>query len=69
MGRKPMASVQYQLHKASNGQYWWRVVSLGNYKVLASSETYVARSDAVHAANLVREGSSGADFFDQTGES
>lgn len=63
-----MAEVQYQLHKASNGQYWWRVVSDGNYKVLASSETYVRRDDAIHGANLVRNGSTGAEFIDHTGE-
>lgn len=59
-------SVRYELrHDRSKAQPWyWRVVSLGNWKVLATSETYHNRDDAIHAANLVRQGSAGAEFVD-----
>lgn len=64
-----MAEVQYQLHKSSSTSqpYYWKVVSVGNWKTLATSETYVSRDDAIHAANLVRSGSGGAEFNDHTG--
>lgn len=62
------AQVEYQLHKASGNQhYYWRVVSTGNNKVLATSETYWNRDDAIRAGNLVRLNSgSNADFKDHT---
>jgi uncharacterized protein YegP (UPF0339 family) len=64
-----MASVAYQLHKSASSTqpYYWRVVSAGNSKVLATSETYVNKSDAIAGANLVRLGSgSDAPFTDYT---
>ena len=64
-----MADVEYRLHKGASVQaYWWTVVSTGNWKTLAKSENYYNRNDAIHAANLVRQGSSGASFTDHTGE-
>lgn len=65
-----MASVEYQLHKSatSTQPYWWRVVSTGNGRVLATSETYFNRQDAISAANLVRQGSQDAGFTDHTGD-
>lgn len=65
-----MASVEYQLHKSATAAqpYWWRIVSTGNGRVLATGETYYNRSDAINAANLVRQGSQGAGFTDHTGE-
>jgi uncharacterized protein YegP (UPF0339 family) len=64
-----VADVEYRLHKGSAAQqYWWTVVSAGNWKTLATSETYYNRNDAINAANLVRNGSTGAKFIDHTGE-
>lgn len=64
-----MANVEYRLHKGSSAQqYWWTVVSTGNWGTLATSETYYNRNDAINAANLVRQGSAGANFTDHTGE-
>lgn len=60
------AQVEYQLHRASGNQhYYWRVVSAGNGKVLATSETYWNKDDAINGANDVRLGSgSEAKFVD-----
>ena len=64
-----MADVEYRLHKGATAQpYWWTVVSTGNWRTLAKSENYANRNDAIKAANLVRQGSAGAEFKDYTGE-
>lgn len=64
-----MADVEYRLHKGTTVQpYWWTVVSVGNGRTLAKSENYYNRADAINAANLVRLGSGGAEFFDLTAE-
>ena len=63
-----MANVEYQLRKSNSPSqpYYWRVVSTGNSQVLATSETYVNKADAINGANLVRNGSAGAAFNDYT---
>ncbi len=43
--------------------YFWRIVS-ANGRVLAHSETYVNRQDAINAANAVKENAYGAPFTD-----
>ncbi|GAA1250411.1 hypothetical protein GCM10009633_23940 [Janibacter melonis] len=64
-----MAGVEYQLCKGTSDQpYWWRVVSLANRQVLATSETYYNRQDAISAAQLVRASSKDASFKDYTGD-
>lgn len=63
------AQVEYQLRRAESGNqgYYWRVVSTGNRQVLATSETYWNRDDAIRSANLVRlQSGNNADFFDHT---
>jgi uncharacterized protein YegP (UPF0339 family) len=61
-----LANVRYELQRADSGRYRWQIVSLGNRKVLASSEAYETRFDAVAAVNLVRNGSTGAELVDRT---
>ncbi len=61
-----LANVRYELQRGERGTYRWQIVSLGNRKVLASSESYATRFDAVAAVNLVRNGSSGAELVDRT---
>lgn len=61
-----LANVRYELQRSENGMYRWQIVSLGNRKVLASSECYESRFDAVAAVNLVRTGSNGAELVDRT---
>ena len=47
--------VRYEIRRASGTQpYYARAVSLGNHKVLMTSETYYAKSDAIHVANLMK---------------
>jgi uncharacterized protein YegP (UPF0339 family) len=60
-----LANVRYELERLEGGSYRWQVVSLGNRKVLASSEAYPTRFDAVSAVNLVRNGSMGAELVDR----
>ncbi|MDR5698837.1 YegP family protein [Agromyces aerolatus] len=61
-----LANVRYELQRGDSGTYCWQIVSLGNRKVLASSEAYATRFDAVAAVNLVRNGSTGAELVDRT---
>jgi uncharacterized protein YegP (UPF0339 family) len=61
-----LANVRYELQREACGTYRWQVVSLGNRKILASSEPYESRYDAVAAVNLVRTGSNGAELVDRT---
>jgi len=61
-----LANVRYELERSEGGRYRWQIVSLGNRKVLASSEGYESRFDAVAAVNLVRNGSTGAELVDRT---
>lgn len=58
--------VRYELHRARSGtqHHYFLIRAVGNSKVLATSETYYNRQDAIHAANLVRNGSAGAEFID-----
>jgi uncharacterized protein YegP (UPF0339 family) len=61
-----LANVRYELQRSECGRYRWQIVSLGNRKVLASSDPYETRFDAVSAVNLVRNGSVGAELVDRT---
>lgn len=58
--------VQFELRYTPKGsQHWfWEIRSVGNRKILATSETYYNREDAVEAANLVRFNAGTAQFFD-----
>jgi uncharacterized protein len=45
--------MQFEIHRASGGQYYWRIVA-SNGQVLATSETYYNKADAQSAAESVR---------------
>ena len=63
--------VYFQINKNQNNYahpYWWVVKSSGNHQVLATSEMYVRKQDAISAINLVKSGASGASVYDNTGE-
>lgn len=45
--------------------YYFRIVA-SNGRVLASSETYVNKQDAVNAVNLIRQNAATAEFYDYT---
>jgi uncharacterized protein YegP (UPF0339 family) len=57
--------MQFQVHRSSNGQYWWRIVA-ANGRVLASSETYHNKQDAINACGVVKAGAAGAPIYDHT---
>lgn len=64
-----MATLDFQIRKANGVQpYYWRIVSTGNSSVLATSETYYNKQDAINAADIVRKNSASSDFTDYTGE-
>lgn len=60
--------IRFELHSSSNPfqPYYWRIVSTANGRVLAHSETYVHRQDAVNAVNLVKANAYGSAFLDYT---
>jgi len=55
--------MQFEIRRASGGQYYWRIVA-SNGQVLATSETYYNKADAQHAAELVRSSSVTAPIYD-----
>jgi uncharacterized protein YegP (UPF0339 family) len=50
---------------SNSGQYWFRIVA-DNGATLASSEQYVAKQSAIHAAGLVKTGAGSAPIYDET---
>lgn len=70
VGRHPerCTCVQFEIHKATNGQYFWRIVA-SNRQVLATSETYYNKSDAQRAAQSVKTNAASAPIVDKTGTS
>jgi uncharacterized protein len=57
--------MKFEIHRASGGQYYWRIVA-GNGQVLAVSETYYNKRDAQAAAEIVQRGAADARIFDHT---
>ena len=55
--------IEFQLHRAINGQYYCRIVA-SNGEVLFISETYHTKQDLVHAANVVRAYATSAHILD-----
>jgi uncharacterized protein YegP (UPF0339 family) len=54
------------IYEASNGQYYFTIETGTNYKVLATSETYWNKDDAIHACNLIKLGAANASILDMT---
>jgi uncharacterized protein YegP (UPF0339 family) len=61
--------MEFQLRRSNSRtqSYYWRIVA-SNGQVLATSETYVHRRDAINAAESVRRNAGGSNFLDYTGE-
>jgi uncharacterized protein YegP (UPF0339 family) len=55
--------LRFEIHRASGGQYYWRIVA-ANGQVLATSETYYNKADARSAAESVRSLAVSAPVFD-----
>lgn len=55
--------MKFEIHRASGGQYYWRIVA-SNGQVLATSETYYNRTDAQAAAESVKSQAGSAPIDD-----
>ena len=60
--------VRYEIRRSNSTwqPYYFRAVSVSNNAVLATSETYVSKADAMRAVNILRGYSSGASVVDLT---
>lgn len=63
-----MSNLQFQMWNSNSATqpYYWRIVSVLNGKVLATSETYARKADAEHAINLVFSNAASATYLDKT---
>jgi uncharacterized protein YegP (UPF0339 family) len=55
--------MQFEIRRASGGQYYWRILA-ANGQVLATSETYYNKADALSAVESVRRGAGAAAVSD-----
>jgi uncharacterized protein YegP (UPF0339 family) len=58
-------TMRFELLASSANRYWWRL-SLGEGRVLATSEVYPTKQAALEAVGAVRRAVAGADLVDQT---
>ena len=56
--------MQFQILRAVNSQFYWRIVA-ANGQVLAHSETYINKQDAINAIYLVKADAAAAPLFDR----
>lgn len=55
--------IEFQLHRAINGQFYCRIVA-SNGEVLFISETYPNKQELVYAADVVRAYATNAQILD-----
>jgi uncharacterized protein YegP (UPF0339 family) len=58
------AIMYFHLKPSVNGQWFFTIVAGGNYKTLATSETYRNRSDALAAIHSIQGGAGGAEVVE-----
>lgn len=58
--------MQFELRRATGSQPWYWLIRASNGRVLATSETYFNRQDAINAADSVRKNAATAPFYDMT---
>jgi len=60
--------MRFKLQKSNDAQqpYYFEIQASGNNETLATSETYVDKSDAEHAIELIKSGAAGGTLADQT---
>jgi uncharacterized protein YegP (UPF0339 family) len=56
----------FDLQKSTNGQWYFNVRSAGNHRIVATSETYHNRQDALHTVQLIRQHAASAAVWDST---
>jgi uncharacterized protein YegP (UPF0339 family) len=62
-GRGEPTVIEFQVHRAVNGQFYCRIV-VSNGEVLFTSETYQTKKDLVYAADVVRAYATSAQILD-----
>jgi uncharacterized protein YegP (UPF0339 family) len=60
---EPTTVIEFQLHRAVNGQFYCRIVA-SNGEVLFTGETYHAKQNLVYAADVVRAYATSAQILD-----
>ncbi len=58
----------FTIRKNANGYYWWRAVSDGNNKILASSELLTSKQGCHDAIAIVQGQAAFAPVYDKTAE-
>ena len=58
--------MRFTIRRSTSQQYYFTISAAGNHEVLATSETYVSKTSAQHAINLIKGGASGAQVVDLT---
>lgn len=58
--------MQFELRRASGVQHWYWLIRASNGRVLATSETYYNRQDAINAAESVKGNAASAPFYDMS---
>jgi len=53
----------FAIYRSSNGQYYFNIKG-GNNETMATSETYVAKSSAQNAINVIKAGAASARVVD-----
>lgn len=56
----------FKIKKASNGQYYWVIISAGNHQVLATSETYTTKAAAENGIEACKRAVRDARVIDET---
>lgn len=58
--------MQFELRHAQGQQQWYWLIRAANGQVLATSETYWNRQDAINAVESVKKNAANAPFYDLT---
>jgi uncharacterized protein YegP (UPF0339 family) len=63
-----MAGEYFEIDKADNGQYYWRLRAANHERIGWSGETYVRKQHAINMADQVRKLAADTKIYDVTGE-
>jgi uncharacterized protein YegP (UPF0339 family) len=60
--------MRFKLQRSGDTQqpYYFEIQASGNFETLATSETYVDKSDAQHAIDLIKAGAGGGTVVDES---
>ncbi len=57
--------MKFKIYRSTDGQYYFTATG-GNNEVIVTSETYVRKSSAQHAINVIKGNAAGATVVDLT---